>query len=493
MIAVLPLLFRAALVFVPQDVPDVAIGPPNPYSGAPNVNFRQADLDADGKQDLILSRAVYLQNEGAFPAQGRVPLPHASERPYADVAGAAIYLRFADRLIVLRWKDGALAEELDQPFSWPTAAASETSLWDTGRETGVHFDRFIYDLDNNGVSEIVALGPDGIHVYTRKEGTYAQTALLDLLPPLALARVPAQDLWPPDARHVLFPARQMACRCVIENGRILVLSREDTRGQRVCYRETRCTLEAERGFQAIPESLVRTATEPMPAGFVPCRLNDDDTVDYAGGDWELSNATALPTPIFETRATLDGGKTVQAFRSQSFRPQCSFADMNHDGRLDLITETTGLSEGGIRETITRFLTVREVHHAVQVRFQNEAAVLSKDPDMATQFTIELDAPPANSSPFFQRYSTGELVDVSGDFNGDGNLDLLVQDRADRLAVMLNHGAAFSPRPDAVIAVEPEDRFGVADIDGDGRSDIANFQAPGAAGKAKAFFAREGTP
>lgn len=498
MIAALPLLLTAALVFVEQDLPGVRVGPPNPFSGIPETNYRQTDLDGDGALDLVLPREMCFQRAGGFPADARVSIPHADERPYADVTGRAIYLRFEHRLIVLRWEHDAFREDLDQAMTCPAASSGESALWGgSDRDSGVRFDRFVYDLDVDGTPEIVIPAADGIHIFTRSAQGYLPATVLDLLPPLGLARIPQQTLWPSDARRILFPARAMACRCSIERNRLTILTREDAGAMRVQYRVKRYSLDPRNSFQLVPDAVQQSVTEPMPSDFRLCRLNQDDVTDYAGGDWEFSTASAIPTPIYETRATLDGGKTIRIVRSQSFRPQCSFVDVNNDGNLDMIAETTGLAEGGIRETISRFLTVRAIHHEIGVRFQNAQGQFSKDPDMSARLTIQLDAPPFRGTDFFQRYGTGELVDVTGDFNGDGRKDILAQDRPNRLAVMLNQGNAFNTRPDATIAMTKEGRFGVADVNGDGRSDVViterDTSEHGRGERTRVFFAREAQP
>jgi len=63
-----------------------------------------------------------------------------------------------------------------------------------------------------------------------------------------------------------------------------------------------------------------------------------------------------------------------------------------------------------------------------------------------------------------------------------------------LAVYLSVGRGFPRRPDTIIAIGQDCGFGVADIDGDGQSDIA-ISLPKAHGKewreaSRVFFARE---
>ena len=86
-------------------------------------------------------------------------------------------------------------------------------------------------------------------------------------------------------------------------------------------------------------------------------------------------------------------------------------------------------------------------------------------------SIRLEDPPYRNSPLFLRYQTGDLFTIAGDFDGDGNRDLLVQDRPDSLAIHRFREGRISPEPDIRIDSDADRKFAVADINGDGRSDI----------------------
>ena len=82
----------------------------------------------------------------------------------------------------------------------------------------------------------------------------------------------------------------------------------------------------------------------------------------------------------------------------------------------------------------------------------------------------------------------------GDFNGDGRCDLLVQDRPDSLSVYLSTGEAFAPEPAMILSQQDILAFGIADVNGDGRSDVvAQCCVTGdeeAEPRSVVFFARE---
>jgi hypothetical protein len=72
---------------------------------------------------------------------------------------------------------------------------------------------------------------------------------------------------------------------------------------------------------------------------------------------------------------------------------------------------------------------------------------------------------------YSRYEAGALVNVSGDFDGDGRHDMAVRDRADRVALWLARGWTFPNRPDVLVRIDPAADYAVADVNGDGCSDL----------------------
>ena len=54
---------------------------------------------------------------------------------------------------------------------------------------------------------------------------------------------------------------------------------------------------------------------------------------------------------------------------------------------------------------------------------------------------------------FRHYCEGGLLDISGDINGDGWNDVVVQDRPNRVAVYLSDGRRIQSKPDAAIPIK----------------------------------------
>ncbi|MCP4640720.1 MAG: VCBS repeat-containing protein [bacterium] len=464
----------AATTFLEQDIPGVEVGRVNPWTGRASGNFRPADLDGDGAADVVLPREVAFQRDGAYARANAIALPaddiHTESE--CDIWGNQIFLRSPGRLAILTFEAGEWRHILRQDITWPDdgQAGRVPDVRQSDETGGLRFVRFLHDLDGDGTPELVVASPAGLHVLDRAAEFYEEVARLDIFPPMEFSHAPSQKLWPPAAREPGLPARRLTCRYWIEDGAVGLIVRTGLSDGRIRFAITRYALSAEAPF-GLGEGSATTVTNPLPGFMEPCRLNEDGTMDFVGGRWDAGDALAFPAPVYETYVSTDGGAECRVFRSRAFRPLCSFVDFDGDGRLDLVTQRAGLFDGGPRETVSRFASQRRVEHEVAVRYQDAQAQFPDKPDVHARFTLRMDRPLVANTSMFKRYRSGDLVNLTGDFNGDGRRDALLQDRPGRLSLYLTTGEGIPARPSATLAIRDKWSFGVADIDGDARSDI----------------------
>lgn len=471
--AVLAGLVCGALVFVEQDIPGIRVGRTEPLSGERWRNFRQADVDSDGKTDLILPDCLAFQRGDAFRTEDRVPLPYLEESPACDLWGATLYFRGPSRIACVKWGEEDWKTVLDQSIAWPHEEISPhgTDPHPIRGTPSVHFERFLHDLDDDGVPEILVTSEQGIHVFAKTGANYAEAGVLDVLPPLKLVPDQTLSFWPPETRQTPSPELHLSCRFFIAGNRLVMMESDFLPGDDVRYHIQRYEIEHNEGASWTAQLMEEQQTPRMAACMRPCRLNDDKTIDFAGGDWQFKPGGLLHAPVYETLVSTDGGRTTEFVRSMSFRPSCSFVDFDGDGLLDMVTESTGLFAGGVRETATRFMSAHTIDHTIRVHLQDERGGFSGAPDIEGAFRINIGKVPARSGERFNRYLASELIDVTGDFDGDGVRDVVVHSDARCIRVFRGTREGFSSQP--LIAAETQShwRYAVDDVDGDGRSDL----------------------
>ncbi len=469
MIGVLSVLCLGAVTFVEQELEGLVVAS-DVLTGAPIGSFRQADLDGDGAVDLVMRTRVWFQRDGVFPEDASVAIPKDVGVLRCDVWKDTIYLLGNGHLVRLRC-DGENWSTISEQDLAPPRGYGDAEQHGGQKGAFLFFDRFLHDFDGDGVAEVVLAGEDRLHVHILVEGAYGPARPLDVYPPLRLKHPPTQVLWPPLKRQVVSPSREMGCRLVFEGPILRVLWTEDSPDRRIRYRSSAWQVDPKREEPLVEESREDALTGFMPTYMLPVRLNQDDTMDFAGVAYSYQDSAVLPIPINETSVSTDGGATVRTVRSKATTPRCSFVDFDRDGDLDMLTESTKLFDGGIRETVARFITSNRIGHAINVYLQDEKAGYPTTPTFSGEFTVRLSVPPARGDSMFSNYREGKLFDLSGDIDGDGWCDVVLRDMEDRLAVHLCDGARFHDRPDAVLSLSPGAWFSVADINGDGRSDI----------------------
>ncbi|MDZ4860606.1 MAG: VCBS repeat-containing protein [Candidatus Hydrogenedentes bacterium] len=450
-----------SLVFVEQPIDGLTVG-----SGL--LNTRHADLDGDGANDIITPLVAAFQRSGNFPKSEQTPLPVLGARPIGDVWEDELYVLLDNRIEVVRWFEPEWQRTLSQPIEWPAASGQNADL--SANSNAIRFERFLRDLDGDGKPEIIRSAQDGLHIYAKADLFYELRTVWRVFQ-RPLARALPNELWPAEAREVRAPQLDAigAVHLLRDAVQVVRVEALDSRHHRV--RQYVYTYDTENSF-ALTDKPVRVNTSnTVDSGFDPRRLNDDETMDLVRVRVAGETPPPLTTPIVETNVSTDAGMTMFTVRSYGPAPRSVLVDYNHDGRIDILSETKRLVEGGIRETLVRGLTRKEVDLQVEVRFQDSVGAFTAKPSISHKFSIELDKPPASRSVMFNQFLRGNLFSLKGDFDGDGISDAAIRDRPNRLAVHKGQPSDIASGVLASLTVAEESGFFAADIDGDGRDDL----------------------
>lgn len=474
MIAALVVTLALGIDFAPQELPGLQVGPVKGQSGRHDVNFRHADLDGDGSTDLVFADTVWLQRGGVYPTSHRLKVPFEDDAVWVDIWRDQLYCWSATRLQVFTLAGTVWETALEVPLERPVDRDTFTGdirLTRGWRAAKLH--RFAVPAKSGPAPDLVALSEAGLHRFHREGDGYGEPHVWDVLPPLRLTAPRTFPVWPPAERRFVFPAQQMDCRLVLEGNAVRVVTREAVQDQQAQFEVRSFALDDDQAFA--PEI---TVTSTVPRHVQPTRLNDDNVLDLAGTRWDLAGGSTWPVPVCETWASLDGGKTFAVRRAPSLqraRPVASFVDFDADGDMDMVTESTALFDGGAREALNQMLSRRAVDHVVRVYRQRDGAFEST-PWIETRKTIAIDAPPLRGSPRLSRYNSAKLVDLTGDFNGDNRLDLVISEETGKISIYLLEGAGYPARPAASRDYDEAHAFAALDVNGDGRSDLV-FRPP----------------
>jgi hypothetical protein len=163
-------------------------------------------------------------------------------------------------------------------------------------------------------------------------------------------------------------------------------------------------------------------------------------------------------------------KPQQVFRKNDWIDSIPIVDLDGDGHVDLIL---GYNRFDTREGFRKAFMAKRLDFNLRFHFYRPGTGYPEKPDFQRDLEIRLDGHSIDLNwgrrKYFERF-----VDLSGDFDGDGHMDLLVRDRSDRISVysFVSRQAGFEQ--DAGLHfdyTEPILWFKVVDLNGDGVSDL----------------------
>jgi len=442
--------------------------------GCHEPGFRIVDVDGDGATDILQTNEVVFQRDGAFRNENRKALPDLGEPAVCQVWNRDIYFRTPTRLEVIRWEEPGWKRILSQEIDWPAAGDLDEGGGpnEAGRAAVNKFGGYLHDLDDDDTPEIAVPGLDGVHIYRREDSFFEPAGVLDIYPPLRLEPKMGVALWPENDRVIQPPYLRRSCSYRFEGGQVTVGSRNALSQSRIQFRVAHFPLvaEADDTFRVAPPTEV--SSEPVIGRHtVAIRLNEDDIIDLCRFDWRRIYRSSLPMPISEVAVSTDAGKSFVTIQMLANDGATQVIDLNGDRRMDLIVQGMEVFDGGLRETVLQVTSRRRVDMRVHFYLQNVGNTFTRDPNIVHTFGVELDKPPIHWTGMVRRMIDGELLNLEGDFDGDGFRDAAVHDRPDRIAVYLGSLTGFQSKPYGEIPASPNSDFYAADFDSDGRSDI----------------------
>lgn len=161
---------------------------------------------------------------------------------------------------------------------------------------------------------------------------------------------------------------------------------------------------------------------------------------------------------------------THALRKNDWTPPLPIVDVDGDGFVDL---ALGYSPFDSRESFRKALTARELMHDVLLHFFRPAGGFLPEPDCRHSLALRID-----DRLLFLVMTQGSVQDrffsLMGDFDGDGDRDLLLRDSADHISVypFISRREGFSRM--AIVRLRHEgslDRLLVEDLNCDGVSDL----------------------
>ena len=160
------------------------------------------------------------------------------------------------------------------------------------------------------------------------------------------------------------------------------------------------------------------------------------------------------------------------FRKNDWMASIPIVDIDGDGRMDLVL---GYSRWRGREEVVESLSAKRIDITLRLHFYR-ATGFPRKPDHQIPLRLSLNESDLSSVftlDFSRGYEFRTLINLDGDFNGDGCRDLLVKDR-DRYASVYffqSREDGFSRRADIRFRVSTVSRFIVRDLNNDGIDDL----------------------
>lgn len=161
-------------------------------------------------------------------------------------------------------------------------------------------------------------------------------------------------------------------------------------------------------------------------------------------------------------------KSTFVFRKNDWLSSMPILDIDGDGFMDLVL---GYNRFVDSEKIRKTLVSKKLDHSLRIHFYDDGGY-PKEPDCQRALTIHLNQRNLHIS-WSQREFLETQICLDGDFDGDGDKDLLVKDKEDKASVyfFISRKKGFNKKTNLHFNIKHVEQFIPEDLNKDGISDL----------------------
>jgi len=333
---------------------------------------------------------------------------------------------------------------------------------------------FAFDADGDGRDDLLIPTAQGIAVYLQKApGQFAPPITLPVFPGMRLAVIAGphgDDITP----HTLSARSTLPLRFELNLPKIESRDiNKDGKPDIICG-DVYFAQKAAGGFETVPGPVPPEALPEATRG--PMDIDGDGRLDRLLVEHDLSDPFNLITRVRVFMAQKDGKlpeRPIRTIVGQNILVYGDFPvhDFLKDGTLgfamlkvDPAPFPHRYKPGQVEGDLDFYL------------FDRDKNLYPRSPVYRKPIRMDFKIDPAQAmNVSLGEHYLGNAIRLGGDYNADGRPDLLVWEKSDELAIYFNTGRRnelFSRRPDIWLDKIPAfGRLGIADLNGDGASDI----------------------